>query len=119
MYLVEIASALRSSPFKWKTKGAKGSVWWWLVRRRAQVSVHRPDFALRLWEKAPGQILCNNDGGMKHSLCVIIYGPHCKYSLAIVFLFTLPVIKMGSLPASVCKTVLTHKLLGLLPACSS
>lgn len=40
-------------------------------------------------------------------------------SLAIAFLFTLSVIKMGSLPASVCETVVAHKLSGSLLACSS
>lgn len=40
-------------------------------------------------------------------------------SLATVFLFTLSVIKMGSLPASVCETVVIHKLSDLLLACSS
>lgn len=31
------------------------------------MSVHRTDFALQLWEKASGQILCNNDGSMKNT----------------------------------------------------
>lgn len=40
-------------------------------------------------------------------------------SLAIVFLVILPVIKMASLPALVCETVVAHKLSGSLLACSS
>lgn len=40
-------------------------------------------------------------------------------SLAIAFPFALSVIKLGSLPASVCKTVVAHKLSGSLLACSS
>lgn len=64
MCLAEIASTLRSSRCNWKAKGAEEVKCLVVVSRKS--SVHRADFALRLWEKASGQILCNNDSGMKN-----------------------------------------------------